>query len=290
MIFASDLDQTLIYSPKSFRLLPGEPTPAVTSIEIYEGRQISFMADSAIAKLQNIASQSMFVPVTTRTIDQYRRISLFHEKIIPTYSVVSNGGNIIVNGCIDHTWSEQVAMNMAQMSLCSEDMRASFNELCHESWAGPLRMADGLFYYCTVERDKVPLAEIESFALWAGAQQWNVSVQGRKLYIVPKNINKWTAVAYIRDVLQAKLVVTAGDSLLDLCMLEQADYAIAPCHGELWECYSRGELPNPTMKFTNQAGILAANDILDYVQGHFTTSSGNNFSSIRYAFPASQSR
>ena len=58
MIFASDLDQTLIYSPKSFRLLPEEPMPAVTSIEIYEGREISFMADDGISKLQTIARQS----------------------------------------------------------------------------------------------------------------------------------------------------------------------------------------------------------------------------------------
>jgi len=275
MIFASDLDQTLIYSPKSFRLLPGEAKPSVRSIELYEGREISFMADSAIAKLQSIAAQSTFVPVTTRTIDQYRRISLFREKMLPTYGVVSNGGNIIVDGVVDPIWREQVAMNMAQMCLCPEDMLASFNEICHESWAGPTRMADGLFYYCVVKRDNVPLAAIESFALWAEQQQWNVSLQGRKLYIVPKVINKWTAVAYIKEILQEKLVVAAGDSLLDLCMIEQADFAIAPCHGELWDCYCRGELPVQAINFTKRAGVLAADDILNYVEGHFAAESIN---------------
>jgi len=243
--------------------------PTVSSIERYEEREISFMLDSAITRLEKIAFQSIFVPVTTRTINQYRRISLFRERIIPTYGVVSNGGNIIVNGVVDHSWQERVAMNMVQMCLCAQDMLASFNELGHESWAGPMRMADDLFYYCIVERDKVPLAELASFALWAGTQQWNVSLQGRKLYLVPNVINKWTAVAYIRDLLQAHMVVAAGDSLLDLCMLEQADYAIAPCHGELWDSYFRGELPILSMKFTKQAGILAANDILDYVVEHF---------------------
>jgi len=289
MIFASDLDQTLIYSPKSFRIPPGEPMPAVSPIEIYEGREISFMAHRAIDRLQKIASYIHFVPVTTRTIDQYQRISLFREKIIPTYSVVSNGGNILVNGVVDCTWSEQVAMNMAQMCLCPEDMLASFNEICHASWAGPMRRADGLFYYCIVERDKVPLTEVESFALWAGEQQWNVSLQGRKLYIVPQVINKWIAVAYIRDILKADLVVTAGDSLLDLCMLEQADYAIAPCHGELWESHSRGLLPIQTMKFTKQAGILAANDILDYVEGHFVRGSVHKLAPTKCQVPASRS-
>lgn len=268
MIFASDLDQTLIYSPKSFRLLSGEPIPKASPIEIYNGREISFMADDAIAKLRKIACQSIFVPVTTRTIDQYQRISLFHEKVIPAYAVVSNGGNIIVNGVVDHAWQKQVAMNMEQMCLCAGDMLAGFNEMRHESWAGPARMADGLFYYCVVERDKVPLADVESFALWAGEQQWNVSLQGRKLYVVPQVVNKGVAVAYIRDILQEQLVVAAGDSLLDLCMLEQADYAISPCHGELWDHYSQGNVSIAAMKFTKRAGILAANDILDYVGGY----------------------
>ena len=272
MIFASDLDQTLIYSPKSFRLLP-ELMPAVSSIEIYDGREISFMADHAITKLKKIASQSTFVPVTTRTIDQYRRISLFHEIITPVYGVVSNGGNIIVNGVVDPAWQKQVAINMTQMCLCAEDMLAGFNEICHESWAGPMRMADGLFYYCVVEREKVPLKDIESFALWAEQQQWSVSLQGRKLYIVPQVVNKGAAVAYIRNLLQEKLVVAAGDSLLDLCMLEQADYAISPCHGELWDHYSQGKLPTQAIKFTKRAGILAATDILDYVEEYVATAS-----------------
>ena len=275
MIFASDLDQTLIYSPKSFRLLPGAPRPAVRSIELYEGREISFMSESAITRLEKIAAHSIFLPVTTRTIDQYRRISLFQEQILPTYGVVSNGGNILVNGVVDQTWREKMALNMAQRCLCPQDMLASFNELGPEAWAAPMRLADGLFYYCVVERDKVPLAAIESFALWAEQQQWNVSLQGRKLYIVPKVINKWAAVAYIKDILQEKLVVAAGDSLLDLCMLEQANFAISPCHGELWDCYCRGELPIQVMKFTKRAGILAANDILDYVEGNFVAESVN---------------
>lgn len=265
MIFASDLDQTLIYSPKSFRLLAGQAMIAVSPIEMYEGRQISFMADQVIAKLQKIASHNLFVPVTTRTIEQYKRISLFHGNVVPTYSVVSNGGNVLINGAVDLAWQRQVRLNLDQQCLRAEGMLESFTEIHHESWAGPIRMADDLFYYCVVERDQVPLKELEDFSLWAEGQNWKVSLQGRKLYLVPQVVNKWTAVAYIRDLVQEKMVVAAGDSLLDLCMLEQADYGIAPCHGELWESYSSGRLPMDNVKFTKQAGILAAADILDYV-------------------------
>ena len=128
MIFASDLDQTLIYSPKSFRLLPEHISLPVTSIEIYENREISFMADVAIAKLKEVIAHSFFVPVTTRTIEQYQRISLFHNHIIPDYSVVSNGGNVMVNGMVDQHWHRQISRKISQQCLCVEDMLSSLKE------------------------------------------------------------------------------------------------------------------------------------------------------------------
>jgi hypothetical protein len=265
MLFASDLDQTLIYSPKAFRMLPNTPEPAIRLVEMYDGRGISFMVDSAIHQLAQWAFQRFFVPVTTRTIDQYQRISLFHEKIIPDYSVVSNGGNVIVKGIVDQDWQKKIKANISQRCLCDQDVVRQFGEISHISWCGPLKIADSCFHYCIVERDKIPLHDLRSFTLWAKAQNWCISLQGRKLYMVPQVVNKWDAVRYIRDLLDVKVVIAAGDSLLDLCMLEQADYAIAPRHGEIWERYCSGTLSASKIQFTKQAGILAAKDILDYL-------------------------
>lgn len=265
MLFASDLDQTLIYSPKSFRMLPNTSLPAISLVETYESRDISFMADRAIEQLQQLALQHVFIPVTTRTIEQYQRISLFHKKIIPAYGVVSNGGNVIVNGVVDQDWNNKIKKNISQMCLCSQDILSQFGEISHASWAGPLKVADNCFQYCIVERDKIPTDALESFSLWAKAQNWRISLQGRKLYIVPEVVNKWDAVAYVRDLLKEKVVIAAGDSLLDLCMLEAANYAIAPRHGEIWDSYCSGMLPISSIQFTNQAGVLAAQEILDYV-------------------------
>jgi hypothetical protein len=265
MLFASDLDQTLIYSPRSFRLLPNTSLPTISSVETYGGRDISFMDDNAIVHLRKLASHHCFVPVTTRTIEQYQRIFLFHEKIVPTYGVVSNGGNVIVNGVLDQDWNKMIKEKISQMCLCTQDVLSQFSEISHASWAGPLKMADSCFHYCIVERDNVPTDALVSFSLWAKAQNWKISLQGRKLYIVPEVVNKWDAVVYIRDLLREKIVIAAGDSLLDLCMLEAANYAIAPCHGEIWDSYCSGMLPDSSIQFTNQSGIFAAQEILNYV-------------------------
>ncbi len=176
----------------------------------------------------------------------------------------------MINGVVDQEWNKKIKEKIVQMCLCSQDILSQFSEISHVSWSGPLKMADSCFHYCIVEREKIPTDDLESFSLWAKAQNWKISLQGRKLYIVPEVVNKWDAVVYIRDLLKEKVVVAAGDSLLDLCMLEKANYAIAPRHGEIWDRYSSGMLSTSSIQFTNQPGILAAQEILDYVGG-FTT-------------------
>lgn len=269
MLFASDLDQTLIYSVRAFRLLPDHNPPALSAVETYDGRDISYMTDQAIKHLLQFASRASFVPVTTRTIEQYQRISLFRDVIPSVYAVVSNGGNVLVNGMIDQGWNQRVKSNISKMCMCAQDILSQFAEISHSSWAGSLKLADDCFHYCIVERENIPTEELTSFSLWAKSQNWNISLQGRKLYLVPAVVNKWDAVLYVRNLLEEKMIISAGDSLLDLCMLERADYAIAPKHGEVWESYSKGMLPSLSVQFTNQAGILAAEEILDYV-GQFT--------------------
>ena len=54
-------------------------------------------------------------------------------------------------------------------------------------------------------------------------------------------------------------IITAGDSLLDLCMLEKANYAFAPLHGELGATYNHLQ---PHIVKTDAIGIYAAEEIV----------------------------
>ncbi|BBB91466.1 MAG TPA: HAD family hydrolase [Methylomusa anaerophila] len=265
MLFASDLDQTLIYSQSSFRLAPGAIPPALNLVEIHEGREISYVANSVALRLQRLLDNVCFVPVTTRTIEQYRRISLFRRDFTPDYAIVCNGGHILVRGNPDEAWNRQVRANMEQFCADRSLILARFGELQHESWIQSSRTVDRLFDYFIVERATVPAAELNSFTEWAEQQNWRVSLQGRKLYFVPKVVNKWDAVAHVRNLTGRTRIAAAGDSLLDLCMLEQADFAIAPCHGEIWEHHSDGRLVMVNIRFTKQQGIYAADEILDFI-------------------------
>ncbi|PLS15957.1 haloacid dehalogenase [Bacillus sp. M6-12] len=259
MIFASDLDQTLIYSRRAFRLKEGEAEPEITLVETYEEREISFMSNKAIELLKEVSSKMMFLPVTTRTMEQFRRIAIFQNDIVPSLAVTSNGGNILVNGKADEDWKRQIEKKIDGSSLASEDLLKNFSRLAREDWVLSQKTADELFHYCVIQKDLAPLDELADFRKEIECQGWRMSLQGRKLYLVPECVNKWDAVAYLKEKMGKTFVAAAGDSLLDLCMLEVADFAIAPLHGELAETALN---PGRPIHRTERQGIQAAEDIL----------------------------
>ncbi|MFJ8529498.1 HAD family hydrolase [Bacillus sp. NPDC094106] len=257
MIFASDLDQTLIYSRKSFRA--NIEDEHIQLIETLDGKEISFITHKAISLLQKLQLQAEFIPVTTRTIEQFQRITLFQTEVVPEYAITSNGGNILHNGKQDFVWKETIQKKLSTECLEKEDVLKEFRQISHEDWVISQKTADHLFHYCIIKREHIPNEELASFTAWLDEQGWTYSLQGRKLYFVPKPVNKWDAVQYIKERLQASTVITAGDSLLDLCMLEGANHAFAPLHGELET--KQGNLLSHISK-TEEIGIYAAEEIV----------------------------
>lgn len=256
MIFASDLDRTIIYSDKFIKDFPG-------SVWVVErGKYNSYMTERAAKILKDISRMVIFVPCTTRTIEQYQRIQFFQQECIPKYAVVSNGGNLIIDGIINNDYRKDVKKKLYHGCLSYHDLLQEFYKLSPDKWANSLRNADGLFYYSIVDRSKIPVSELTCFADWALSNNWEISLQGRKLYLVPKVINKGVAIEKILELTGTNIIISAGDSFLDLPMLRRANYAICPAHGELYENRYSLKLD---FNFLNTSGILASEKILEKV-------------------------
>ncbi len=262
-IFASDLDQTLIYSGRSFAT-EGD-LAAVSPVEFKDGREVTYMTKRAIVQLRKLVRKVLFIPVTTRTIEQYRRIVIFQEMIIPKYAVTSNGGNILIQGQPDLEWNRRVRESVRQGCLPLTEILENFNKLKQAEWFLTDRIADDLFYYCVVKREKIPEPEIAAFGQWAKEGGWHLSIQNRKIYFVPAMVSKVKAINYIRGREQISGLVAAGDSLLDLDMLQSADFALAPPHGEIYRLFTQGGLEGLKLNFTKATGILSSEEILDEV-------------------------
>ena len=255
-LVACDLDQTLIYSRRAFRIESGDPDPVVRVVEYLDGEPLSYMSEAAAVELQELARLSPVVPVTTRTLAQYRRIELGFE---PAYAIAANGGHLLVDGIPDPGWEAGVRARLAASGQPLGDVRILADQVAAagEPWVRTIRDADDFFLYLVAtERAAIPdLSDLSADLAKAG---WTLSVQGRKVYLVPAALTKEAAIAEVMRRTGAERLVAAGDSLLDLGMLRSAEVAIRPAHGELHD----QDVGLPQLTVSRRSGVMGGEEIV----------------------------
>jgi hydroxymethylpyrimidine pyrophosphatase-like HAD family hydrolase len=256
-LVASDLDRTLIYSPSALALtMPDEYAPRLLCVEVNEARPLSFVTETAAGLIQELASAAEFVPATTRTRKQYRRINL--PGPVPRFAICANGGHILVKGHTDHDWNTEMRRRLADGSAPLAEVRDHLAATADPEWLRKERVAEELFVYLVVERSLVPEGWVKELAGWADERGWTVSMQGRKIYAVPKPLTKSAALAEVVRRSGADRVFAAGDSLLDADLLLAADAGWRPGHGELFDTGWAA----PHVEALAVAGVAAGEEIL----------------------------
>ena len=234
-LVASDLDRTLIYSAASLQLtMPDEQAPRLLCVEVYGRAPLCYMTETAAALLDELARTTVFVPTTTRTREQYGRIHL--PGPAPQYAICANGGHILVDGVSDPDWQDHVVRRIGDECASLAEVRAHLQAVGDPSWLLKERVAEDLFAYLVVDRGALPEGWVKELTAWADPRGWTVSLQGRKIYAVPKPLTKSAAMQEVARRCGATLTLAAGDSLLDADLLLAADRAWRPGHGELADC------------------------------------------------------
>ncbi|MFD1828288.1 MULTISPECIES: HAD family hydrolase [Streptomyces] len=231
-LVASDLDRTLIYSAAALDLtVPDAEAPRLLCVEVYRSKPLSYVTETAAALLAELAGRGALVPTTTRTREQYGRIHLPGPP--PAYAVCANGGHLLVDGVSDPAWHARVRRALDADCASLEEVRARMVGTADPAWLLKERVAEDLFAYLVVDRAGLPDTWVKELADWAGPRGWTVSLQGRKVYAVPRPLTKSAAVAEVARRTGADEVLAAGDSLLDADLLLAADAGWRPGHGEL---------------------------------------------------------
>lgn len=215
IIFHSDLDNTLIYS---YRHDIGSEKRCV---EYYQGREISYMTNDSCGLLKKAAGAFLFVPVTTRTIEQYQRIALGVG--VPAYALVCNGGVLLKDGVREEAWYEE---SRRLVQPCREEMKKGIRLLEEdENRSFEVRWIEELFVYT---KSSSPQATTQRLREGLDTEKADVLTNGEKIYIVPKHLDKGTAVRRFRERMKPTLSIGAGDSLFDVPMLRAVDVPILP--------------------------------------------------------------
>ncbi|MGW0334812.1 HAD family hydrolase [Streptomyces sp. NPDC003011] len=257
VLVASDLDRTLIYSAAALALtMPDARAPRLLCIEVHESRPLSYLTETAAGLLGELGEAAVFVPTTTRTRKQYQRISLPGPP--PKYAICANGGHLLVDGESDPDWYARVTARLADECASLDEVREHLTATADPLWVRKHRIAEDLFAYLVVERELLPEDWVKELGVWAENRGWTVSLQGRKIYAVPKPLTKSAAMREVARRTGAELTLAAGDSLLDADLLLAADQGWRPGHGELaeagWTAPSISALP--------ERGVLAGERIL----------------------------
>ncbi|MFJ3924212.1 HAD family hydrolase [Streptomyces sp. NPDC090022] len=260
VLVASDLDRTLIYSSAALGLtMPDPVAPRLLCVEIHESKPLSFMTESAAALLAELAAspEVVFVPTTTRTRKQYQRIRFPGPPA--RYAICANGGQLLVDGAPDRDWRRTVARRLAAECAPLEEVHQHLLAVADPAWLRKARVAEDLFTYLVVERALLPAEWIKQLEEWAGERGWAVSLQGRKIYAVPRPLTKSAAMREVARRTGASHTLAAGDSLLDADLLLAADEAWRPGHGELADAGWHG---GPGVRALAETGALAGEEII----------------------------
>lgn len=262
-LIVTDLDRTMIYSRDAW----GGWTDAAEAVcvEQLDGAALSYMTSTAVGLLRDLTDTTVFVPTTTRTIEQFRRIRLPGTR--RHYAITSNGGNILVDGVPDARWREFIETAVRAEGASLAQVCEALHARVDDSWVSKFRIADELFCYLVVDPAAVPDGFLAEWDQWCREHGWSASQQGRKIYTMPEAVCKSRAVAEITERLideglldPGVTTFAAGDGALDAEMLNAADFAVRPRHGELeqlgWAC--------PGLTVTAAEGILAGEEMLDW--------------------------
>ncbi|MER5209222.1 HAD family hydrolase [Streptomyces sp. NPDC002838] len=257
VLVASDLDRTLIYSSAALALtMPDARAPRLLCVEVHESKPLSYLTETAAGLLTDLGDAAVFVPTTTRTRKQYQRINL--PGPAPKYAICANGGHLLVDGVSDLDWHARVTARLADECAPLDEVREHLMTTADPLWVRKHRIAEDLFAYLVVERELLPEDWVKELAVWAENRGWTVSLQGRKLYAVPKPLTKSAAVHEVARRTGAALTLAAGDSLLDADLLLAADQGWRPGHGELADA----DWTAPAISALPERGVLAGERIL----------------------------
>lgn len=214
ILLCCDLDNTLLYSYK-------HKQKNDICVEWLHGKEQGFMTLKAYQLFQMLCQRISIVPVTTRSLEQYKRIRLPKEDSIE-YAVTTNGAILLHNGEMDREWYTK---SFEQVVPYQTELKRLQNILIEQDKYLRCRIIDDMYLFAY---GKEGIDINECVREYTEKTPLTVMASGRKIYFLPPSINKGETMIRLKQRLKPEFVAAAGDSKIDLPMLKESDLAIVP--------------------------------------------------------------
>lgn len=226
MILITDLDKTIVYS-REYNHKCVERND--------NGNPITFMTKNAYKLLTKLLKSGKFtiIPCTLRSFEQTKRIEFTKDGTLP-YMICDNGFSIYHNGKLDEGWDKIV--NVLINTEAVYNLYLQFNKIIDDNNIPIYRLKSNRNGFISIIfHDETDAIEYKNQLLSVvDIKRYRIEDQGKKIYIVPKKLNKYIAVEYLLSKIEEEneneIVVTSGDSLVDKKFTTLGDYRILPKH------------------------------------------------------------
>lgn len=243
--FITDLDRTIIHSQN----------PNYTCVEKLKDREITYMTDYSIEKMNELLLKEdfVFVPCSMRNYSQTMRVD-FISKYSPKYMICDNGAQIYVDGVLDKEWDNYMNSLIDKESVvCGIE---KIKELPYKF--RDIKNIDGFYiaisFYEEEEANK-SYKDIEKLF----EDPYKTMKIGRKIFVIHEKIDKSSAVKYFIDKYKVENYILSGDTEVDRRFTSMGK-SILPKHASF---------RHDNSVVTTKPGILSTDEILDYVENEF---------------------
>ncbi|MCD2198186.1 HAD family hydrolase [Actinomycetospora endophytica] len=256
-LVATDLDRTVVHSARVAG--PARPRELVC-LERRGSVATASLLRSTAATLGELARRVVWVPATTRSVAEYRRLDLAGRLgLVPRHAVCANGGVLLVDGVRDPAWAARIEVLLAGVAPPVEiaDLVTRHLDRLSSDTDVPPRVVDGVL---VVARAR-PAVGLDELSAECAARGWRTVVHGDKVHLLPAALGKCAAVEEVRRRVGATHLLAAGDSPLDAEMLAAADAGIHPSDGRL---YADGWAADHVVTTTG-TGVRAGHEIVRWL-------------------------
>lgn len=214
ILFASDMDNTIIFSEK-------HKINNDICVEYLNEKEQSFITCRTKEVLEKINKNMIFIPVTTRSVEQYKRIN-FSKNCVPKYAVTTNGAILLEDGKINQEWLNKSKEIVKPWIYKIEKM---FSDVSNSTINKRCKIVDDMYLYAAYDNVEDATKDYNNFC---NKTELDVCISGRKVYFFPKDINKGIAITRLCEMFDVKKIISAGDSIIDIPMILQSDIGIIP--------------------------------------------------------------
>ena len=172
--------------------MPDARAPRLLCVEVHESKPLSYMTETAAGLLAELGDVADFVP----DHDPHPQAVPAHPPArAPPRSTRSapTAGTCSWTACPTPTGTRAVTARLASECAPLDEVREHLEATADPAWVRKHRVAEDLFAYLVVERELLPEDWVKELAVWAENRGWTVSLQGRKIYAVPKPLTKSAA-------------------------------------------------------------------------------------------------